>query len=77
VVKVCFASIGSVGLADQTRGAAAVVLLGGESLDLESLRSWCRDRVSPSKLAKRLLVVAQLPRNAMGKVTKPAVSQLF
>ncbi len=69
-----------VGIADETWGeavAAAVVLADGEELDLESLRLWCRDRISRYKLPKKLLVVESLPRNAMGKVTKPAVSQLF
>jgi malonyl-CoA/methylmalonyl-CoA synthetase len=46
-------------------------------LDLESLRSWCRGKLSQYKLPKRLRLVDQLPRNAMGKVTKPAVPELF
>ncbi len=69
-----------VGLPDETWGesvAAAVVLKGNESLDGDSLRNWCKDRVSPYKIPRRLLIVEELPRNAMGKVTKPAVTQLF
>jgi malonyl-CoA/methylmalonyl-CoA synthetase len=69
-----------VGTADNTWGeavAAAVVLRDGEELDLESLRSWCRDRLSTYKIPKRLMVVVHLPKNAMGKVTKPAVKVLF
>ncbi len=69
-----------VGLPDDTWGetvAAAVVLAEGESLDLESLHAWCRDRLSPYKMPRTLLAVEDLPRNAMGKVTKPAVSRLF
>ncbi len=69
-----------IGVADETWGeavSAAVVLSAGDTLDLESLRSWCRDRLSNYKMPRRLLVVDALPRNAMGKVTKPAVKDLF
>ncbi|TWU24835.1 Long-chain-fatty-acid--CoA ligase [Novipirellula galeiformis] len=69
-----------VGLPDDTWGeavAAAVVLKHSQALELESLRGWCKDRISPYKIPRKLLVVEELPRNAMGKVTKPAVSQLF
>jgi malonyl-CoA/methylmalonyl-CoA synthetase len=69
-----------VGVPDETWGetvAAAVVLHDGTTLDLEPLRDWCRDRLSVYKLPKRLLVVQALPRNALGKVMKPAVRGLF
>ena len=69
-----------VGVPDDTWGeavAAAVVLTDGASLELEVLRSWCRDRISSYKIPHRLLAVKELPRNAMGKVTKPAVLTLF
>lgn len=69
-----------VGLPDDTWGeivAAAIVLKGAESLDADSLRNWCKSRVSAYKIPRQLLIVAELPRNAMGKVTKPAVTQLF
>ena len=69
-----------VGVPDETWGeavAVAAVLLDGRELDIESLRSWCHDRLSKYKIPKQLLVVDALPRNAMGKVTKPAVVKLF
>lgn len=69
-----------VGLPDETWGetvAAAIVLRNGKTLDAVSLRHWCKDRVSPYKIPRRLLIVDDLPRNAMGKVTKPAVKNLF
>jgi len=69
-----------VGLPDEAWGeavAAAVVLRPGTALDAEGLRAWCRGRISPYKIPRRLLAVAALPRNAMGKVTKPAVVTLF
>ncbi|QXD31989.1 acyl-CoA synthetase [Candidatus Pelagisphaera phototrophica] len=69
-----------IGHLDKTWGevvAAAVILKAGSSLDLGHLRDWCRNRLSHYKLPKRLLVVDTLPRNTMGKVTKPAVKELF
>ena len=69
-----------VGVPDDNWGekvAVAVVLVAGTSLDLETLRDWCRNKLSNYKLPKELLLVDALPRNAMGKVTKPAVKELF
>lgn len=59
------------------RVAAALVLKEGQRLDLESLRAWARDRLAAHKLPSRLLLLDHLPRNAMGKVTKPAIRRLF
>ena len=69
-----------IGAPDETWGeavAAAVALEEGTELDLETLREWCRDRLSVYKIPKRLQIVDALPRNAMGKVTKPNIKQLF
>jgi malonyl-CoA/methylmalonyl-CoA synthetase len=69
-----------VGLPDDQWGeqvAVATVLQPAATLDLESLRGWCRERLSAYKIPRRLTVVESLPRNAMGKVNKPAVRQLF
>lgn len=59
------------------RVAAAVILCDGASLDLDSLRSWARERLAPYKVPSRFLTVDELPRNAMGKVQKPEVARLF
>lgn len=68
-----------IGLPDDTWGeavSAAVVLKSG-TLELAALREWCKGRLSVYKVPQRLKVVSELPRNAMGKVTKPAVKALF
>ncbi len=65
-----------IGLPDDTWGeavTAVIVLKENTALDLAALRDWCRDRLSTYKIPHRLLAVPELPRNAMGKVTKPAV----
>jgi malonyl-CoA/methylmalonyl-CoA synthetase len=69
-----------VGLPDPEWGeriGAAVVLVPGEAFTLEELRRWAGDRLAPYKLPTRLLALEELPRNAMGKVTKPDVVRLF
>jgi malonyl-CoA/methylmalonyl-CoA synthetase len=59
------------------RVAAAVVLNDGQVLDLPSLRTWALKLLAAHKLPSRLVVLDALPRNAMGKVIKPAVVKLF
>ncbi len=69
-----------VGVADDTWGevvAVAAVTGEGERLDLASLQPWARERLSKEKVPRRLLVLSELPRNAMGKVQKPAVRRLL
>ncbi len=68
-----------VGLPDEQWGecvCAAVVLNPGQSLSLGELRSWARERLAAYKVPTRLRVVEKLPRNVMGKVTKPEVKKL-
>jgi len=59
------------------RVAAAVVLNEGNVLDLSSVRAWAKELLATHKLPSRLLVLDSLPRNAVGKVMKPAVAALF
>ena len=69
-----------VGLADAEWGervCAALVLKTASNLSLETLRSWAKERLAVYKVPTQILVVEELPRNAMGKVTKPSVAQLF
>ncbi len=69
-----------VGVSDSEWGqrvAAAVVLNEGQTLDLPSLRHWASDFLASYKIPSRLLLLDALPRNAMGKVTKPSVVELF
>lgn len=59
------------------RVAGALVLRLGSSLDLEGLRLWAKERLAAHKIPSRLLTLDELPRNAMGKVTKPVIAKLF
>jgi malonyl-CoA/methylmalonyl-CoA synthetase len=69
-----------VGVADAEWGervCAAVELREGTTLTLDELQPWARVRLAPYKLPRALRAVDALPRNAMGKVTKPEVAKLF
>jgi malonyl-CoA/methylmalonyl-CoA synthetase len=69
-----------VGLPDPEWGervCAAIVPAGGAELSVASMRVFARARLAPYKVPKEFLIVDALPRNAMGKVTKPAVRELF
>jgi malonyl-CoA/methylmalonyl-CoA synthetase len=70
-----------VGMEDEVWGETVAVAAVAEEtaglLDLEALRHWAKDRLSPYKLPRRLLLVEQLPRNAMGKVAKREVAALL
>ena len=59
------------------RVCAAVVLKTNGSLTLRELRNWAKEQIAAYKVPSRLLVLEDLPRNAMGKVTKPDVKKLF
>ncbi|MGA7458951.1 MAG: acyl-CoA synthetase [Candidatus Korobacteraceae bacterium] len=77
---IAIAECAVVGLPDAEWGervAVAVVLCDGNVIELDELRAWCKQRLAAHKVPSRLLVLEALPRNAMGKVTKPAVVTLF
>ena len=69
-----------VGVADAEWGervCAALVVQSGQELALAQLRSWAKTQLAVYKVPVAMVCVAELPRNAMGKVTKPQVAQLF
>nr|WP_230968021.1 acyl-CoA synthetase [Nostoc sp. WHI] len=69
-----------VGVADIEWGervCAALVLQSSQTLTLESFRSWVKERLAVYKVPTQILTLEELPRNAMGKVIKPTVVELF
>jgi malonyl-CoA/methylmalonyl-CoA synthetase len=69
-----------VGLPDPEWGdrvAMAVVAADGAAPAADELRAWGKERLAPAKVPVAYLVVDDLPRNAMGKVVKPEVRDLF
>ncbi|HUF76346.1 MAG TPA: hypothetical protein VMM35_08710, partial [Longimicrobiales bacterium] len=59
------------------RVCAAVVCRPGHDLCADEVRAFARERLAPYKVPKDVAMVSDLPRNPMGKVTKPAVRELF
>jgi long-chain acyl-CoA synthetase len=52
---------------------AAVVVREGAVFDPETLRTFCRLRLAPYKVPKRIVQVAELPRSLIGKVLRRRV----
>jgi malonyl-CoA/methylmalonyl-CoA synthetase len=59
------------------RVSVALVLKAGKGLTFDSLKKWSEERLAKYKIPNQILVLKSLPRNEMGKVSKPEVSQLF
>lgn len=57
--------------------SVALVPSNGHEPDPEGLREWAKERLAPYKVPSRFLLVEELPRNALGKVQKPRVLELF
>ena len=68
-----------VGIADAEWGEKICVAVEprGAEPTLADLQAWAKEHLAPYKLPRALRCVAALPRNAMGKVTKPDVAKLF
>jgi malonyl-CoA/methylmalonyl-CoA synthetase len=68
-----------VGISDEEWGelVAAVLILTGESIDLTALNTWMREKMPAYKTPRRYHVIQELPRNAMGKVTKNDLKSYF
>ena len=69
-----------VGVEDEEWGqrvAVAVVPHNGCQLELESLRSWCKEHLASYKVPSMLKTMDALPRNSMGKVKKPDIVNQF
>ena len=74
------AEVAVIGVADDTWGEAVtafVALKPTSNLDYDQLKNWCEGKMSSYKIPKALKIVDALPRNAMGKVTKPALHELL
>jgi malonyl-CoA/methylmalonyl-CoA synthetase len=69
-----------VGLENEEWGelvAAALVVKENEKIDTAALNVWIRERMPAYRVPRKYIEVKELPRNAMGKVTKNDVKKLF
>lgn len=69
-----------VGVEDEYWGervCAAVVLRADKQVSVQELSEWAKFRLARYKVPKQIQIVADLPRNAMGKVVKPELRKAF
>lgn len=74
------AEVAVLGVADETWGESVTAFIGlkpGQTLEFDQLKAWCNGKMSSYKIPKTIKIVDALPRNAMGKVTKPALKNLL
>ena len=55
----------------------SALVVKDKSMNTEELNKWLRERMAAYKTPRKYLLVDELPRNAMGKVTKNDVKKLF
>lgn len=74
------AEVAVLGIEDDTWGEAVTAFIGlkpGAKLDFQELKTWCDGKMSSYKIPKKIKILDALPRNAMGKVTKPALKTML
>ena len=67
-----------VGVADPVWGervCAVLVVRGNAGWDLDAFRQWGKARLASYKVPKEVMVLTELPKNAMGKVSKPDLKE--
>ena len=62
---------------DEWGERVAACLVVGQELTLETLRDWAKQLLAVYKVPSLLLLVDELPCNAMGTVQKPVIKKLF
>ena len=70
---------GVVGIPDDEWGEiiCASLILDGQELNLEKLKTWLREKLPSYKIPRKYLISDSLPRNVMGKVTKQILKKQF
>jgi len=68
-----------VGLDDNEWGEliVAALVVKDKAINLKDLNTWLRTNIAAYKTPRKYLLIDELPRNAMGKVTKNEVKKLF
>lgn len=67
-----------VGLPDEEWGElVAAAVIADSYLDVKALNAWMREKMPAYKTPRQYKILSELPRNAMGKVTKNELKNLF
>jgi long-chain acyl-CoA synthetase len=72
------AEVGVAGVLDRERGEAVqawVVLRAGEALTEEAVRAFCKERLAPYKVPKRVVFRRELPKTLVGKILRRALRE--
>ncbi|WP_068826410.1 FadD3 family acyl-CoA ligase [Pseudomonas sp. BMS12] len=68
-----------IGIPDERLGEVAMAFLlpaPGQVIDCASVITWCRERMANYKVPRRVQLLAQMPLNASGKVTKQVLREM-
>ncbi len=70
---------GVVGIPDEEWGEIIVAALvpAKTSLDIAPLKTWLKDKMPAYRIPKKYLLLEDLPRNTLGKVTKNELKKRF
>ena len=67
-----------IGIASEKWGeVVAAAISTSDKLSLEDIQAWSLDFLSDYKIPRSLILLEELPKNAMGKVIKPEIKKLF
>jgi malonyl-CoA/methylmalonyl-CoA synthetase len=68
-----------VGVPDDEWGerVCAAIVMASPREELGDLRAWAKERLAAYKVPRQIVILEELPRNAMGKVTKPDLVTRF
>lgn len=75
LIKEC----GIIGLANEEWGEiiGAGLVIGHQPPDFEELKLWLKERLPGYKIPRKFLILEDLPRNTLGKVTKNELKKMF
>ena len=65
-------------VSDATEEVTAAIIMedGSSPLTLEEVRTWAEKTIAHYALPRQLVIIAELPRNQMGKILRRKVAQL-
>ena len=71
--------IAVIGVDDETWGETICMLavISDQTLDLDGIRKWGKDKLAPYKLPSKLIKLDSIPKNAMGKINKKSLKKIY
>ena len=68
-----------VGIADNKWGeiVATAIVMRSDPVSIEEIQTWCSGYLSDYKIPRKISFVDNLPKNSMGKVTKPEIKEML